>query len=126
MMLAAGPAASEFVARELRRFPESRIRHHFVGQDDAKGVYAKEHHILAGEVLSQHVHTYDHMSILSHGVAHLRIGKGTRVVCGPEVIVIRKGEEHELRAITPVVWFCIHPTEATEPEGAERTIHGGG
>ena len=91
-------------------FQPGKIRHHFAGQDDDHGVYAKELLIDAGMVLSSHSHTYDHLSILSQGIASLRIGQGTRIIVGPEAVVIPKGAEHEMRAITNVVWFCIHAT----------------
>jgi quercetin dioxygenase-like cupin family protein len=95
-------------------FPPQNIRHHFAGQDDDHGVYAKEMLIDAGTVLTSHVHAYDHLSIIGRGIAHLQIEAGTRVVVGPQAIVIPKGAAHELRAITDVVWYCIHATSDGE------------
>lgn len=103
-------------------FPSRNIRHHFAGQDDDRGVYAKELLVPAGWILRSHKHDYDHLSIIASGVAHLTVGPATRVVCGPEMIVVKKGEAHELRAVTPVTWYCIHPTGETDPDKVDDVI----
>lgn len=95
-------------------FPLEAIAHHFAGQDDAKGVYAKEIHIPARMTMVSHKHEYDHISILASGTVQLQINGLTNMRTGPCAIVIRKGEEHSLYAITDAVWFCVHPTEETD------------
>lgn len=127
MIFAAGPAASNAAVRAALRpfgdaFPPQNIRHHFAGQDDDRGVYAKELLIPAGWMLRSHSHTYDHLGILSQGIAHLRIGENTRIVIGPEAILIPKQEEHTLRAITDVTWFCVHPTSETDADKVDQVI----
>jgi quercetin dioxygenase-like cupin family protein len=99
------------------------IRHHFAGQDDARGVYAKELHISAGTLLTSHRHAYDHLSILASGFASLTLGDDVpHVLHGPVALTIPKGAEHTLRAITDVVWFCIHPTEETDTLKIDEAI----
>lgn len=120
--IGAGPLETIIKFAHPRPFPEHNIRHHFAGQDDDHGVYAKEYNIDAGMVLSSHVHAYDHLSVLAKGIASVRVGKGTRIVFGPEIIVVPKGEEHELRAVTPVTWYCIHPMSVADPDRAEQFI----
>src|SRR5882672_6109530 len=57
-MRAAGQPASYGEEPEMHPFadifPAGNISHHFVGQDQAKGVYAKELHIPAGFKLVSH------------------------------------------------------------------------
>ena len=43
-------------------FIEPEIQHHFGG-----GVYAKETFIPAGKWLVQHIHKFDHLSVLAQG-----------------------------------------------------------
>jgi len=103
-------------------FPSSDIRHHFIGQNDAKGIYAKELRIPAGMRLVSHEHAYDHLSILAAGFAMLQVGAERHVLCGPCAVTVKKGAPHTLRAITEVVWFCIHPTDETDAERVDGVI----
>ena len=98
------------------------IRHHFVGQDDAKGVYAKEIHIPRGTVLVSHSHEYDHLSVLAEGAIYLTVDGMTTRREAPAVLVIRKHLEHSLHALNDVVWLCIHPTEETSVEKVDDVI----
>lgn len=79
---------------------------HFIG-----GVYAKEFHIKAGQVLVSHRHAYDHMSILASGEAILVTEGGAEHLVGPAVVNIKAGAEHALETITDIVWFCIHAVD---------------
>ncbi len=90
------------------------ITHHFAG-----GVYAKETHIPAGVKLTQHVHTYDHLSALAHGTAAVEVDGVRTVHVAPAFLTIRAGLAHEVTAITDVVWACIHATDSTDPESVE-------
>lgn len=102
--------------------PPENLRHHFVGQDDEKGVYAKEIHIPAGTVLVSHKHAYDHLSILASGWVRLEVNGEVQRKSGPMALVIKKGEEHSLMAITDTVWFCIHPTDETDEDKIDETL----
>lgn len=96
-------------------FPARNIRHHFTGQDQARGVYAKELHIPAGYDLLSHVHEYDHLSILASGKVLWTAGDiETRAITGPHALIVESGVEHKLHALTDAVWFCIHPTDETD------------
>ena len=115
------------VRHGMRPFNESElaelVRHHFIGQDDAKGVYAKEIHIPAGFSMVSHRHAYDHLSILAIGKVSLKCGdKPPELLAGPTAITIRKGEEHSLYALTDAVWFCVHPTEETDAARVDAAI----
>jgi hypothetical protein len=107
-------------------FPYGNIRHHFIGQNDARGIYAKELRIPAGMMLVSHEHAYDHLSILASGFISLTVDQETRAVYGPCAIRIEKGRAHTVRAITEAVWFCIHPTEETEADRIDDVIVAGG
>lgn len=88
-----------------------RIEHHFNA-----GVYAKEVHIPKGVVLFQHVHKFDHMSILAQGTVVLRTPKRDERIVGPKSLCIPGGVPHEVHALTDAVWFCVHATEHPEIE----------
>ena len=103
-------------------FPAENIRHHFIGQDQNKGVYAKELHIPAGFTLVSHRHPYDHMSILASGRVCLSLGTHHQYLTGPYALTIEAGQEHTLRALTDAVWFCIHPTEETDAAKVDDVI----
>lgn len=103
-------------------FPAANIHHHFIGQDQAKGVYAKELRIPAGYRLVSHAHSYDHLSILASGTITLEVGGASRKMVGPCAVTIKAGVHHTLRAYTDVVWFCIHPTDETDADKVDDAI----
>lgn len=103
-------------------FPSENIHHHFVGQDQAKGVYAKEVHIPAGYHLVSHKHLYDHLSVLVSGRVCLSVGPLHYYFTGPRVLTIEAGKEHSLRALTDAVWLCIHPTDETDASLVDDTL----
>ena len=105
-------------------FPAANIRHHFVGHDDGKGMYAKELLIPAGMMLVSHGHTYDHLSILATGFVTLTIEGETQALHGPCAITIEKGRAHTVRAITNAVWFCIHRTDETDVDRIDEVTIG--
>lgn len=93
------------------------VAHHFGG-----GVYAKETVIPAGRVLSQHAHAYAHLSILARGTALVEVGGESREVSGPCCLTIAAGALHRVTSLTPVVWFCIHRSDVTDPALIDETI----
>jgi quercetin dioxygenase-like cupin family protein len=104
-------------------FPVGNISHHFIGQDQAKGVYAKELRIPAGYLLVSHAHSYDHLSILASGQIALDVkGEPTRVLTGPVALNIKAGLEHAVRSLTDAVWYCIHPTDETDVGKVDEAI----
>jgi quercetin dioxygenase-like cupin family protein len=102
--------------------PDGAIRHHFAGQDDAKGVYAKEVHIPAGVFLVSHEHPYDHLSILAKGNVLIEIEGEARLLHAPAALLVEKHKHHTVHAITNAVWFCIHPTEETDHAKVDGVI----
>lgn len=85
------------------------ILHHFAG-----AVYAKETHIPAGLILVQHKHNYDHLSILASGTVVLDVGGVQSELTGPQCLTIRAGVHHGVKAITDVLWYCIHGADVAD------------
>jgi quercetin dioxygenase-like cupin family protein len=96
------------------------VAHHFGG-----GAYAKETVIPAGAVLTQHVHPHDHLSILASGRARVVAGGHAETHEGPACLTIKAGVHHSVEALTPVVWFCVHATEDTDPATVDISILSG-
>lgn len=92
-----------------------QITHHFGAHE-----YAKETHIPAGVVLTQHEHEYDHLSILAHGKALVCVDGVCFERTGPTCLNIPAGKQHSVTAATDVVWFCIHGTDDKDPEVIDR------
>ncbi len=103
-------------------FPQGNIRHHFVGQDQSKGVYAKELLIPAGFRLVSHDHPYDHLSVLAKGTGVIEVDGVKTTLTGPTALTIHAGKLHTLWAETDVVWFCIHPTDENDPTKVDQVI----
>lgn len=103
-------------------FPAENIRHHFIGQSQSSGVYAKELHIPAGYSIVSHAHQYDHLSILAAGSVIWTTGETIREMTGPCALTVEAGIHHSLEALTDAVWFCIHPTDETDPLKADASV----
>lgn len=82
------------------------VNHYFGG-----GVYSKEMLIPAGTLLGQHVHTYDHLSILASGQAIVIVDNVPTAYTGPACLVIQANKQHMVHALTDTVWYCIHATD---------------
>jgi quercetin dioxygenase-like cupin family protein len=93
------------------------LAHHFGG-----GVYAKETHVRAGQVLVQHKHEHAHLSILACGKVEVQVDGTRSVLAGPACITIEAGKHHGIRALTDVVWFCIHATDCTDAAHVDQVL----
>lgn len=93
------------------------IEHHFGGL-----VYAKVSHISAGCVLRQHAHARDHLSWLSAGTARLKVDGIETIESGPVMLLIPAYKEHEVTAVTDILWLCLWGTHATDPETADAEV----
>lgn len=93
------------------------ISHHFGG-----GVYAKETNVKAGQILVQHKHEHDHLSILATGRVELLVDGLRSEITGPACVTIRAGKYHGIKALTDVAWYCIHATDCVDPEEVDEVI----
>lgn len=103
------------------------VQHHFL-----PGLYAKEMHIPRGVRFGKHVHDYTHSSVLVKGSVVVRenLGKPGADVgvntpyFAPACIVIKAGVEHEILALEDAIWYCIHPTDETDPSKIDEALTG--
>lgn len=93
------------------------ITHHFGG-----GVYAKETNVKAGQILVQHKHEHDHLSVLAAGRVELLVDGVRSEITGPACVTILAGRYHGIRALTDVTWYCIHATDCTDPAEVDEVI----
>jgi quercetin dioxygenase-like cupin family protein len=93
------------------------INHHF-----SAGVYAKETLIPAGQVLVQHKHKFDHLSILASGSVELMVDGEKRIVHAPACLTIEADKHHGVKSLTDVVWYCIHATDCTDTDEIDEVL----
>ena len=93
------------------------ITHHF-----SDGLYAKETHIGANEMLMQHKHTYSHFGILAKGKVIVLKEGDALIVEAPACIEIKAGENHGVKAVTDVVWYCVHATDEKDPSKVDEVL----
>lgn len=106
-----------------KAFPAANVRHHFVGQGHARGVYAKEVHIPAGCEIVSHAHGYDHLAVLASGAIRLVVGDAPGVTLnGPHALCVVAGAAHSVFALTDAVWFCVHPHDETDVATVDAII----
>jgi quercetin dioxygenase-like cupin family protein len=107
------------VDRILKQVGNVDIVHHFTS-----GVYAKEVKVPAGSKLCQHIHNFDHMSVLASGTAKINVDGVDAVLTGPKCLTIEANKQHSVEALTDVVWFCIHATDHTDVDNVDMTLIG--
>jgi len=96
------------------------IVHHF-----SSGVYAKQMNLPKDSVIGKHVHTYDHLSILSSGQVLVYVDDLEPMFYeAPIAITILANKSHAVRALTDSVWFCIHATDETDPDRIDQVLIG--
>jgi mannose-6-phosphate isomerase-like protein (cupin superfamily) len=93
------------------------IQHYF-----SSGMYAKETRIPAGYILVQHAHKYDHLSILASGSVEMVTGGVKSVIHAPACVTIQADEHHGVKALTDVVWYCIHATDCTDADEIDEVL----
>lgn len=93
------------------------INHYF-----GAGVYAKETRIPAGNILVQHKHKYDHLSVLASGSVELVVDGVKSIVHAPACLTIQANKHHGVKSLTNVVWYCIHATECTDMDEIDNVL----
>ena len=93
------------------------IVHHF-----SSGVYAKETFIPAGQILIQHRHNFDHLSILASGSVELIVDNVKSIVHAPACLTISANKHHGVKSLTNVVWYCVHATNCTDTEELDDVL----
>jgi quercetin dioxygenase-like cupin family protein len=96
---------------------QTSLAHHFAG-----GLYAKETAFPAGSILVQHKHHYDHFAMLASGSVELEVDGQRSEFRAPQLITIRAHQHHGVKALTDVVWFCIHATTETDPTHVDEVL----
>jgi quercetin dioxygenase-like cupin family protein len=97
----------------MMNLSELKIDHHFVGVR-----YAKVTTIPAGAKLTQHVHTFDHDSVLLLGTARVTAGAKVSLLSAPAIIFMPAGIPHEVEAVQDCLWACLwaNPEGHSDPE----------
>ena len=91
--------------------------------DDGSGVYVKGVFIQAGKKLTNHSHSFTHKSILAFGTVMVKVGDADPIVYpGPDVLLIERGAQHEVTAVTDAYWFCVHATDECDPEKIDQVL----
>ena len=93
------------------------IRHHF-----SAGVYVREMTLDQDHEVDTHEHNYDHFGILGSGSVVMCLDGEMSVHHGPCVIEIAAGKKHSIRALTDIVWFCVHATDVADPEKIDEVL----
>jgi quercetin dioxygenase-like cupin family protein len=69
--------------------------------------------IPAGTELTQHVHDYDHDSLLVSGSVILHQYGRMKRIDAPKLIKIPAQVEHKIVSITDAEWWCMHEIDET-------------
>lgn len=93
------------------------ISHAFGGN-----VYVKATRFDAGDILVQHKHNFDHLSILAYGQVELVVDGERSLVTGPTELLIKAGKHHGVKALTKGLWYCLHSTNCMDPELIEDVL----
>jgi quercetin dioxygenase-like cupin family protein len=85
-------------------------------------MYAKDTRIPEGVVIEQHVHKYDHYSMLLEGTACVTTALTRKVYTAPAIIKIQAGVAHSVEAKTRVIWWCLHETDERDLSKIDESL----
>ena len=95
----------------------TEIFHHF-----NNGLYTKEMRVDADSLVMKNTHDYDHQSILVKGEAIVIVDGVPSKHTGPAILNIKANIEHEVIAVTDIVWLCQHLTDCTDPSVIDEVL----
>lgn len=103
---------------DIKKFNKDFTSHHF-----SDGLYAKEIHVPEGMMVVQHKHTFSHLSVLAQGKVVVVIdGEEPQIITAPACLDIRANTNHGIKALTDVVWFCIHATDEKDIKKVDEVL----
>jgi quercetin dioxygenase-like cupin family protein len=95
------------------------IKHHFV---DGK-IYHKEFTLDDSEIITQHKHMFDHVTLLTSGSIIVTVAGQQSLHHAPDYVFIKAGEHHQIEAFDGSArLFCTHITDCTDPEQIDHTL----
>ena len=99
------------------------IEHHFIDHEGETEVYLKRMEMPAGMTIGKHVHSFDHSSLLAKGRVSLIVDlEYPRIVEAPATILIAAGRAHAVLALEDSVWYCVHPTNESDPDKIDHVL----
>ena len=84
---------------------ELKVKHIF-----SHGVYARELYIPAGVILTEQIHKFENLNILSKGSMLVSVDGDMIEVTAPFTVVSPPGTKRIAQAITDCIWTTIHGT----------------
>lgn len=103
----------KFLSNKGRMDVDLMTRHFFSEAFSLKEPFklvAKRMELPAGARAGMHKHDYPHLSLVQEGKCELRGLNGIKTFREGDCISIPAHEYHEIKALTDVVWWCIHAT----------------
>jgi len=72
-------------------------------------LWLKQYPLKAGERVDQHVHLFDHVTVIAVGTVRLTIdGVDQGEIVAPKPVTIRALAQHSMVALTDALIFCVH------------------
>jgi quercetin dioxygenase-like cupin family protein len=87
-------------------------------------VYMRQMRAEAGKVIGSHRHTYEHYSVLCEGRVRAEYDGHVEEHEAPAVMVVPAGIEHQITALTDIVWLCVHGTTELDRESVDAVLIG--
>ena len=86
------------------------MSHYDVDFQTCDGMWIKQISVpVAGTILPQHVHKYDHTTLLARGSVILYSGTEMELFRAPAIMLIRAGVPHEFQTKEPdTLLYCLH------------------
>lgn len=92
------------------------------GDKDSGGVLAVVTRIRGGYQLEAHRHDHGHLSVLAKGTADVIVNGVSTRFTGPCHVTIPPDSQHEVHAVTDVVWYCLWAEENAPKSEIEKSL----
>ena len=100
----------------------SSVDHPYVEFAEVDDIWVRAYSIEKAEsIAGQHVHTHDHITLVSRGTVEAwQDGALMGVYVAPAIIKVQAGKQHAFKALTDdVVFCCLHNLRGTGLESPE-------
>lgn len=95
------------------------IKHHFVGGH----VYLKEFELADNEIITQHKHKFDHVTLLADGSVIVTLDGVKSLHHAPGYLFIKAEKHHQMQAFNgSATLYCTHITSCTDPGQIDHTL----
>jgi quercetin dioxygenase-like cupin family protein len=108
--------------KELQKDPKYvPVEHEYIEFAEVDDIWVRAYSMKKAEsIAAQHIHTHDHITLVSRGTVEVWQEGVCKVFNAPAIVKIEAGKQHLIKSLTDdVVFCCLHNLRGTGLESPE-------